>query len=165
MERRRMDAALLVLFLVHLATALEVPLDRKATHTHTQTHLYSQWTNVRSNIFGKSTMKQKCHLLVEASQMWWFASFLYYIWICLGFGLLLVQNKKFWYFLQAQEAVPILISQSVKLFSPVSSHRAKLTSCLRYHIYDTNRRVVSSIRVFPKLLNNSSINREKNQSN
>lgn len=34
MERRRMDAALLVLFLGHLATALEVPLDRKATaHT------------------------------------------------------------------------------------------------------------------------------------
>lgn len=31
MERRRMDAALLGLFLVHLATALEVPLDRKAT--------------------------------------------------------------------------------------------------------------------------------------
>lgn len=34
MERRRMDAALLVLFLGHFATALEVPLDRKATdHT------------------------------------------------------------------------------------------------------------------------------------
>lgn len=32
MERRRMDAALLVLFLGHLATALEVPLDCKA-HT------------------------------------------------------------------------------------------------------------------------------------
>lgn len=29
MERRRMDAALLVLFLGHLVTALEVPLDRK----------------------------------------------------------------------------------------------------------------------------------------
>lgn len=31
MERRRMDAALLVLFLGHLAAALEVPLDRKGT--------------------------------------------------------------------------------------------------------------------------------------
>lgn len=29
MERRRMDAALLVLFLGHLTAALEVPLDRK----------------------------------------------------------------------------------------------------------------------------------------
>lgn len=42
MERRRMDAALLVLFLGHLAGALEVPLDRKATdHTPNNTFKYS----------------------------------------------------------------------------------------------------------------------------
>lgn len=37
MERRRMDAALLVLLVGHLATALEVPLDRK-DHTAGNVH-------------------------------------------------------------------------------------------------------------------------------
>lgn len=36
MERRRMDAALLVLFMGYLAAALEVPLDRKATDRTTR---------------------------------------------------------------------------------------------------------------------------------
>lgn len=43
MERRRMGAALLVLLMGHLATALDVPLDRKATeHTHTTQHIQIQ---------------------------------------------------------------------------------------------------------------------------
>ncbi|XP_033491826.2 neuronal cell adhesion molecule-like isoform X6 [Epinephelus lanceolatus] len=61
MERRRMDAALLVLFLVHLATALEVPLDLPQPPTITHQSPKDYIIDPRENIIIHCEAKGKPH--------------------------------------------------------------------------------------------------------
>ncbi|XP_032379063.1 neuronal cell adhesion molecule isoform X3 [Etheostoma spectabile] len=61
MERRRMDAALLVLFLVHLATALEVPLDLPQPPTITHQSPKDYIIDPRENIIIQCEAKGKPH--------------------------------------------------------------------------------------------------------
>ncbi|KAL7402587.1 hypothetical protein ABVT39_017151 [Epinephelus coioides] len=61
MERRRMDAALLVLFLVHLATALEVPLDLPQPPTITYQSPKDYIIDPRENIIIHCEAKGKPH--------------------------------------------------------------------------------------------------------
>ncbi|XP_049928951.1 neuronal cell adhesion molecule-like isoform X1 [Epinephelus moara] len=61
MERRRMDAALLVLFLVHLVTALEVPLDLPQPPTITHQSPKDYIIDPRENIIIHCEAKGKPH--------------------------------------------------------------------------------------------------------
>ncbi|XP_074488443.1 neuronal cell adhesion molecule-like isoform X2 [Sebastes fasciatus] len=61
MERRRMDAALLLLFLVHLATALEVPLDLPQPPTITHQSPKDYIIDPRENIIINCEAKGKPH--------------------------------------------------------------------------------------------------------
>nr|XP_033491826.1 neuronal cell adhesion molecule-like isoform X8 [Epinephelus lanceolatus] len=61
MERRRMDTALLVLFLVHLATALEVPLDLPQPPTITHQSPKDYIIDPRENIIIHCEAKGKPH--------------------------------------------------------------------------------------------------------
>ncbi|TDH09429.1 hypothetical protein EPR50_G00086710 [Perca flavescens] len=61
MERRRMDAVLLVLFLVHLATALEVPLDLPQPPTITHQSPKDYIIDPRENIIIHCEAKGKPH--------------------------------------------------------------------------------------------------------
>ncbi|XP_037624292.1 neuronal cell adhesion molecule-like isoform X2 [Sebastes umbrosus] len=61
MERRRMDAALLLLFLVHLATALEVPLDLPQPPTITHQSPKDYIIDPRENIIIHCEAKGKPH--------------------------------------------------------------------------------------------------------